>query len=128
MKVFVVAYILGLVLLLSTVINSSIVSDQVRRNAIDQALRLSCYQAMQEVKLIHLSDISSEEELKADFLKLFAENVDQDGEYEIQIYGIDKEAGFLDVMVVNRYDDLNGVSRVVSVRKSVLFEELEEKS
>ena len=127
MKVFVFAFVLGLVLLFSTLINSRIVSDQVRRNAIDQALRLSCYQAMQEVKLIHLSDISSEEELKADFLKLFAENVDQDGEYVIQIYGIDKEAGLLDVQVINRYQYLNGKPSEIKIRKTVIVDESEEK-
>lgn len=126
MKVFVVTFVLGLVLLLSTLINSSIVSDQIRRNAIDQALRLSCYQALQEIKFINLSEISSEDELKADFIKLFAENIDQDGEYEIQIYGVDKEAGLLDVQVINRYQYLNGKPSEIKIRKTIIVDESEE--
>ena len=126
MKVFVVTFVLGLELLLSTLINSSIVSDQIRRNAIDQALRLSCYQALQEIKFINLSEISSEDELKADFIKLFAENIDQDGEYEIQIYGIDKEAGLLDVQVINRYQYLNGKPSEIKIRKTIIVDEREE--
>lgn len=126
MKVFVVTFVLGLVLMLSALINSSIVSDQIRRNAIDQALRLSCYQALQEIKFINLSEISSEDELKADFIKLFAENIDQDGEYEIQIYGVDKEAGLLDVQVINRYQYLNGKPSEIKIRKTVIVDESEE--
>lgn len=126
MKVFVVTFVLGLVLLLSTLINSSIVSDQIRRNAIDQALRLSCYQALQEIKFINLSEISLEDELKADFIKLFAENIDQDGEYEIQIYGVDKEAGLLDVQVINRYQYLNGKPSEIKIRKTVIVDESED--
>lgn len=126
MKVFVVTFVLGLVLLLSTLINSSIVSDQIRRNAIDQALRLSCYQALQEIKFINLSGISSDEELKADFIKLFAENIDQDGEYEIQIFGINKEAGLLDVQVINRYQYLNGKPSEIKIRKTIIVDESEE--
>lgn len=126
MKVFVITFVLGLVILLSTVINSSIVSDQIRRNAIDQALRLSCYQALQEIKFINLSEISSDEELKADFIKLFAENIDQDGEYEIQIFGVNKEAGLLDVEVINRYQYLNGKTAEIKIRKTVIVDESEE--
>lgn len=126
MKVFVVTFVLGLVLLLSTLINSSIVSDQIRRNAIDQALRLSCYQALQEIKFINLSDISSEDEVKADFIKLFAENIDQNGQYEIQIYGVNKEAGLLDVQVINRYQYLNGRPSEIKIRKTVIVDEREE--
>lgn len=126
MKVFVVTFVLGLVLLLSTVINSSIVSDQIRRNAIDQALRLSCYQALQEIKFINLSKISSDEELKADFIKLFAENIDQDGQYEIQIFGINKDAGLLDVQVINRYQYLNGKPSEIKIRKTIIVDEREE--
>lgn len=126
MKVFVVTFVFGLVLLLSTLINSSIVSDQIRRNAIDQALRLSCYQALQEIKFINLSEINFDEELKADFIKLFAENIDQDGQYEIQIYGVDKEAGLLDVQVINRYQHLNGKLSEIKIRKTVIVDESEE--
>lgn len=126
MKVLVVTFVLGLVLLLSTLINSSIVSDQIRRNAIDQALRLSCYQALQEIKFINLSEINFDEELKADFIKLFAENIDQDGQYEIQIYGVDKEAGLLDVQVINRYQHLNGKLSEIKIRKTVIVDESEE--
>lgn len=73
-----------------------------------------------------MSDISSEEELKADFLKLFAENIDQDGVYEIQIYGIDKEAGLLDVQVINRYQYLNGKPSEIKIRKTIIVDEREE--
>ena len=123
MKVFVVTFVLGLMLLLSMLINSSIVSDQIRRNAIDQALRLSCYQALQEIKVTNLSEISSEDELKADFIKIFAENIDQSGEYEIQIFVVDKEAGLLDVQVINHYQYLNGIPSEIKVRKTVIYEE-----
>ena len=128
MKVFVLTFTLAIILLYSTLINSNIVAAQTRRNAIDQALRLSLYQTLQEVRINSLFDIESEDEMIADFMKILAQNLSGDGEYEIKIYEIDKENGFLDVMVANNYYDFNGVSRTVSIRKSVLFDELKEEA
>ena len=63
-----------------------------------------------------------------DFMKILAQNLNGDGEYEIKIFGIDEENGFLDVMVVNKYYDFNEVSRTVSIWKTVLIDELMEES
>lgn len=123
MKVFVLTFTLALILLYSTLINSNIVAAQTRRNAIDQALRLSLYQTLQEVKMIKLSGIESEEEMKADFLKNFAENIDQDGEFKIAIINIDLENGLLDVVVTNSYLALNGENKEIKIRKTILYEE-----
>ena len=128
MKVFILTFTLGIILLYSTLINSNIVAAQTRRNAIDQALRLSLIQTLQETKINDLIDIESEDEMIADFMKILAQNLNGDGEYEIKIFGIDEENGFLDVMIVNKYYDLNKVSRTVSIRKTVLFDELMEES
>lgn len=128
MKVFILTFTLGIILLYSTLINSNIVAAQTRRNAIDQALHLSLIQTLQETKINDLIDIESEDEMIVDFMKILAQNLNGDGEYEIKIFGIDEENGFLDVMVVNKYYDFNEVSRTVSVRKTVLFDELMEES
>lgn len=128
MKVFILTFTLGIILLYSTLINSNIVAAQTRRNAIDQALHLSLIQTLQETKINDLIDIESEDEMIVDFMKILAQNLNGDGEYEIKIFGIDEENGFLDVMVVNKYYDFNEVSRTVSIRKTVLFDELMEES
>lgn len=128
MKVFILTFTLGIILLYSTLINSNIVAAQTRRNAIDQALHLSLIQTLQETKINDLIDIESEDEMIVDFMKILAQNLNGDGEYEIKIFGIDEENGFLDVMVVNKYYDFNEVSRTVSIWKTVLIDELMEES
>lgn len=64
-----------------------------------------------------------ESDMQVELIRNFAENINTDSDYQVQVLSVDKE-GLLDVKVISSYEHLNGTLDTDEFRKTMIVEEV----
>ncbi len=64
-----------------------------------------------------------ENDMQVELIRNFAENINTDSDYQVQVLSVDKE-GLLDVKVISSYEHLNGTLDTDEFRKTMIVEEV----
>ena len=109
--------ILGVFITIYTIaIGMEIYNIQVRKNQLDHAVS----KIVKEVLEIHYK--GSDTQAKQDLEKRITESLHSNAEIKIQILELDMEKGILSVTVTEKYQQMNGTTRMESVNKTAIVE------
>lgn len=109
--------ILGVFITIYTIaIGMEIYNIQVRKNQLDHAVS----KIVKEVLEIHYK--GSDTQAKQDLEKRITESLHSNAEIKIQILELDMEKGVLSVTVTEKYQQMNGTTRMESVNKTAIVE------
>lgn len=123
MKSIMISFICVLCLLFTVQAHSDITSYSVRKGELQDALGVAMSQTMREYMVQGSYGIVDEKTFTAAFLRSLLSKVNSDGEITVKIVTLDMEEGFLDVEVIQKYQDYIGKERELKLRRTVILEE-----
>jgi hypothetical protein len=103
-------------------IQSSINSRSAREAELRDSLSASISQTMREVMEKDGHGMSNEKEFVAAFLQSFLIKINSDVDVKVKIISLDLTEGLLDIEVEAAYEDVKQARKVLTLRRTVVYE------
>lgn len=123
MKNAIIGITMIIVICLLSLIHMSITTENVRQNELDKSMNTAIRTTMDMSKVKKTYEISSEEELMAEFNRNLLSQIHSDSDIEVQVMGINLKEGLLDIKVVSKFKYPTGAKGQVESRKTIIFDE-----
>lgn len=123
MKNAIIASVLILMLIITSLILFTIYNENTRQNELEDSLSIAVEQSLENLKLNKSYSINNTDEFVADFLENLLVSIESDSDVTVEILSVDIEKGLLDVNVIETYKQPNGSVKSISCRKTVIMEE-----
>lgn len=107
---------LAVIIFISGLTIMSINSKSIRKDELEVAVATAAQQTVKS------SEISSEEDMMAYFIKNLFMNIKADGDIGVEFMGVDCEKGLLDVKVTEKFYYPSGTEEKICVRKTAILE------
>ena len=127
MKNAIIASVLVLLFIISSLILLTVYNQNTRQNELEDNLSTAVEQALENLKIKKSYSIDNTDEFVADFLENLLVGIESDSEIKVEILSVDIEKGLLDVNVTETYKQPNGSKKSISCRKTIILEEYEQK-
>lgn len=110
------------VILLVTLSLVSVEGKMDRQDELNRAVSAAVKQTVKTSQLDGQEDITSNDEMVAEFVQLMSVNLNSDSDVQIEVMGVDYKEGMLDVKVTENFTYLNGRKGSVTTRKCAIYE------
>ncbi len=123
MKNAIIACVLILLFIISSLILLTIYNQNTRQNELEDSLSAAVEQSLENLKIKKNYSIDNTDEFVADFLENLLVSIESDSDVKVEILSVDIEKGLLDVCVTETYRQPNGTKKNISCRKTIILEE-----
>lgn len=122
MKQIIIIIGMAAVILLVTLSIVSIEGKMDRQDELDRAVSAAVKQTVKASQIDEQKDITSDDEMVAEFIQLMSVNLNSDSDIKVEVMGVDYKEGMLDVKVTESFTYLNGRKGSVTIRKCAIYE------
>ena len=122
MKQIIIIIGMAAVILLVTLSLVSVEGKMDRQDELNRAVSAAVKQTIKASQLDGQKDITSNDEMVAEFVQLMSVNLNSDSDVQIEVMGVDYKEGMLDVKVTENFTYLNGRKGSVTTRKCAIYE------
>ena len=123
MKNTIIAIILVILTVITSLILLTLYGQNTRQNELDESLSVAVEQSLENLKIDKAYTINNTEEFIADFLENLIISIESDSEVKVEILSVDIDKGLLDVNVIETFNQPNGSTRTASCRKTIIMDE-----
>ena len=122
MKQMIFVISMAIIILLVSMSLVSVDGKTKRRDELNRAVSAAVTHTVKTTKGNNRKEIQSDQEMVGEFIHLRSVNLNGDGDYSIEVFGVDSQKGMLDVKVTETFSYLNGEKGKVSVRKCAIYD------